>query len=144
MKKKVLAITLAVGMAAGLLAGCGGKKETSVVGEWGVTKIKMEGMDEAKPVREAVEELAESSAGATEEEIQQAVDMLTQITLVINEDGTMSANAGAIGIEQDGTWEETDDNTYSLTSDEGDVLVLTLEGDELVTEADGEMLVFEK
>lgn len=146
MKKKLLTTVLAIGVAAGVLAGCGGEKETtSVVGKWSLTKIQMEGMDEAKPVEEALQELADETGGVSEEEFNEALEMFTGMTLTINEDGTMEASLSAYGMTQEGTWEETGDNTYSLSPEDGsEALELTLDGDELIAEEAGEKIIFEK
>ena len=142
MKKRLLALGMVMGMTATMLAGCGGK-EASVVGEWSITKVKAGDMEEVKTVEEVMKDMAEESgADVSDEELQQAISMITSLTMELKEDGTAVMSDEYLGGDTvEGSWEETGDNTYSVEF-EGDSLEMTLDGDELTGESGGTVLVF--
>lgn len=145
MRKRLLAAVLVIGTAAGVLAGCGGKQETSIVGEWSVTKIRMEGMDEVKPVEDAVREMAEAFGGeVSDENVQLTAEAFTGIVLEVKGDGSAVMNDASTEETMEGSWSETDDDVYTINFGGEDVTFI-LDGDELIVEEDGEAaVVFEK
>ena len=123
--KKTLATVLAL-LLLGILAltGCGKDEKEEILGTWNATKVKVE--DTEVEMSAFLEELGEPTM---------------RMKLTFSEDGTAKCNL--MGEKTEGLWEVNEDGTYTLSDENGEMLI-SIENEQLILDYAEIQFVFEK
>ncbi|HIR92590.1 MAG TPA: hypothetical protein IAB98_04125 [Candidatus Egerieimonas intestinavium] len=123
--KRTLATVLAL-LLLGILAltGCGKDEKEEILGTWNATKVKVE--DTEVEMSAFLEELGEPTM---------------RMKLTFSEDGTAKCNL--MGEKTEGLWEVNEDGTYTLSDENGEMLI-SIENEQLILDYAEIQFVFEK
>ena len=123
--KRTLATVLAL-LLLGILAltGCGKDEKEEILGTWNATKVKVE--DTEVEMSAFLEELGEPTM---------------RMKLTFSEDGTAKCNL--MGEKTEGLWEVNEDGTYTL-SDENGAMLISIEDEQLILDYAEIQFVFGK
>ena len=123
--KRTLATVLAL-LLLGILAltGCGKDEKEEILGTWNATKVKVE--DTEVEMSAFLEELGEPTM---------------RMKLTFSEDGTAKCNL--MGEKTEGLWEVNEDGTYTLSDENGEMLI-SIEDEQLILDYAEIQFVFEK
>ena len=123
--KRTLATVLAL-LLLGILAltGCGKDQKEEILGTWNATKVKVE--DTEVEMSAVLEELGEPTM---------------RMKLTFSEDGTAKCNL--MGEKTEGLWEVNEDGTYTLSDENGEMLI-SIEDEQLILDYAEIQFVFGK
>lgn len=123
--KKTLATVLALLLLGILgLTGCGKDEKEEILGTWNATKVKVE--DTEVEMSAFLEELGEPTM---------------RMKLTFSEDGTAKCNL--MGEKTEGLWEVNEDGTYTLSDENGEMLI-SIEDEQLILDYAEIQFVFGK